>query len=387
MIFKFWMAISSLVLAMACLSSNALAQSQEPVLPLPAYAPSDIEATPVTSLHGGLYLWYYRPQQSWVDEDFSVYYTYLTVDTTYEDFGVRLEGRFRDTYFADYYASNVWFQEAYGYYRQPNYIVKVGKTYSRFGRFWDGSIYGNVLSFDGLKLSPDSGFSFEGQFADYRNISTNYVFQYFIQDGSTNNSLDGLHSGTTTSYSGITGRDTLTISGGRRRNEIIARVEPTIKFVDSEFTIGANYMYLLADLTTLPPPPNAPNINPGRFNVHRYAFDLSYKRGPFSIFYEYDHQHGRTVIDYPNVGEPSSNIKYYWAGINYKTGKWTFYYNYSEGLYQPQNLHNITQVPGFVYQFRKYIQLIFEYGYMYRTQTGGFYGNDNSLNFILKANI
>jgi hypothetical protein len=390
MLLKFLFAILSFTTTTICFFSYAHAQGQEPVLPLPDYAPSAAESTPTLNMHAGGYLWYYRPQQSWVDEYFDLWYGYLVLDSTYEDFGVRLEGRVSDQPFADYYVSNVWFQESYGYYRQPSYIIKLGKSYSHFGRFWDGSLYGNVLSFDGLKLSPDNGVSIEGKFPDLKYMKTNYYFQYYVQDGGTNDSLDGAHSGapiTDTAYN-RTGRDTLTIDGGKRRNEVIARLEPTFPILGGELTAGVSYMYVLADLTTLPPPPGAPaNIVPGRFNVHRYAYDLEYKRGPFSVFVEFDHQHGQTVVDFPYVLDPSTKISYWWAGAKYKTGKWTWYYNYSEGIYYPQNLHNITQVPGFIYDIRKYIQFIFEYGYMYRMQTGSFYLNDNSLNFYLKASL
>jgi len=405
---------------LTALASIASAQGQEPVIPLPEYSPTPAEALPTLSLHGGAYFNYYRPNQSWADEDANLYYAYIVLDSTYTDWGLRLEGRGRDTTYQDFFASNFWFQESYLYYRHPLWMVKIGKEYSHFGRFWDGSMYGNVLAFDGMILSPDDGFSLEGHLPDSHAFGLNYFFQYFMVDGQTNASLDGQHSGATITGVDIdpgcdyvnyqnppssayrpcyqrTGRDTISVEGGRRRNEIIGRLEPNFNVGNGKITVGFSYMFLLADLTTLPPPPNAPQITPGRYNVHRYEYDVSYDHGPFSIFLEFAHQHGQTVLDYPEMGNPSQKIFYYWAGIRYKIARWTLYYNYSEAIYDPYNLHNVVQVPGFMYDINKYLQFIFEYGYMYRLGTidnsipggdpNGFYINDNSMNFYLKGSI
>lgn len=343
---------------------------------------------PKITFHGGTILEYYRPQEQLVDEYFGLYYLYVKADTTFEDFGFHAEARFSETPFRSFYTSNFWFEENYFFYKQPNFVVKLGKEYTHFGRFTDGSYFGNILYFDGLKISPDDGISWEGQIPE-QNLK--YYLQYFPQDGSTNGALDGSQPKTKNGadsgvppypyYPDMTGRDTITIPGGHRRNEIIGRLEPSFKMGESVLTSGISYEYLLADI------PLTGNYGPRRVNVHRWEVDLELTNGPWSIFFEYDRQKGQTVVDYPFQQEGSTRVDYYWAGTKYKHGKWTFFYNHSDALYKTQSVHDVTDVPGFTYQFRSYLKAQFEYGYWYRTQGPSFHPQDNSLNFYLIADI
>ena len=364
-----------------------------------AYGHSVISSTskPTFKFHGGATLWYYRPQQSWVDENFSIYDVYADTDVTYKNYGAHIDMRFRDNKFRGYYPSNFWFQQAYGFYRQPNYIIKIGKEYTHFGKFWDGSYYGNVLYFDGIVLNPDDGISWEGKLPHLRGWQMHYYLQYFVVDGTTNGSLDpwgqngegGLDGQETGDGAPIvsslqTGRDTVSIPGSHRRNEVIARVEPIFLLPHNcKLKLGLNYEHLLSDITDV----NDSSVVPERIHMHRYAADLTFVHNNWSIFFEWAHQDGLTALDFPLFNQPSRHIDYYWAGTRYKFGKFTVYYNYSDGFYHDENIHDITQVPGIGYQVNKYISSSFEYGYWYRIDAGSFSTNDNSLNFILTANI
>ncbi|MDX1623582.1 MAG: hypothetical protein R3199_06345 [Gemmatimonadota bacterium] len=80
-------------------------------------------------------------------------------------FGFHGLARIRDTELREYYDTTVWAQEAYGWWDAPLGRLKAGKVYALGGRFWDGSFFGNVQYFDGLKLDPDFGLSWEGAWA------------------------------------------------------------------------------------------------------------------------------------------------------------------------------------------------------------------------------
>src|SRR5260221_1754608 len=163
-----------------------------PVARLPVQ-PVEVKTTPPVALHGGVYLWYYQPLEGDAKADVSVYFANLVLESVIGHFGVHVEPRLRDTKLRPFFASNVWLQEAYGFYRQDLATVKVGKVYNRFGKIWDNSFYGNLLYFDGLKLAPDEGISVEGALAptDARPFGFSYAAQFFVADGRTNGSLQG----------------------------------------------------------------------------------------------------------------------------------------------------------------------------------------------------
>ena len=395
-----------LLLAMILLFGGyALGQGLVPVRDLPAYqwGAQKSDDQPQFNFHGGATLWYYRPNQSYIDENLSIYFAYLDTDITYENYGVHAETRFSEHKFRGYYPSNIWFQEAYGYYRGSSYIVKVGKEYTHFGKFWDGSYYGNVLYYDGLVLNPDNGVSLEGSLPNVRGWKLNYYAQYFVIDGSTNGSLDpygqkgegGLNGEETGDGAPIepscidgngnfipgcqSGRDAVSVPGAHRRNEAILRLEPTFTLPhNNKLKLGLNYEYLLADLSP---------ILPRRFNVNRYAADVTFTHVDWSIFFEWVHQQGYTVTDFPLYDQPSKNIDYFWAGTSYKFGKCRAYFNYSDGYYHDENIYDITYVPGLSYEFNQFLSGAVEYANWFRMHSGNVSMNDNSFNFILNMGI
>ncbi len=125
---------------------------------------------------------YYLPLEGDAKHDLSLYFASLVFDAKYEPFGLHVEPRFRDTKLRPYYGSNVWVQEAYGYVKSDPVTVKVGKVYTRFGKFWDNSFYGNLPYFDGLKLSPDLGVSTALAALPKGPLRFNAYAQYFVND-------------------------------------------------------------------------------------------------------------------------------------------------------------------------------------------------------------
>lgn len=138
-------------------------------------------------LSGGIYLYHYAPVDlEGAEAETEVYALYLDLDRSWEAFDLHVQGRWRDTRLRDFFPSNVWIQEAWvawrpdlgrGESREGNgepkgdrprgrgdeavpdleATVRAGKLYQRLGRFWDGSFFGNVHYFDGLKLDPELG--------------------------------------------------------------------------------------------------------------------------------------------------------------------------------------------------------------------------------------
>ncbi|MBW3660829.1 MAG: hypothetical protein KY397_04260 [Gemmatimonadetes bacterium] len=98
--------------------------------------------------------------------------------------------RIRDTELREFYDTTVWAQEAYGWWDAPGGRLKAGKVYALGGRFWDGSFFGNVHYFDGLKLDPDFGLSYEGS-REAERWAVTYAAQWLPDDDGLNGALPG----------------------------------------------------------------------------------------------------------------------------------------------------------------------------------------------------
>lgn len=137
-----------------------------------------------TRVGGGVYLSHYLPVSlTEAEAESEIYTAFLDVDHESGAWAFHVETRWRDTRLREFYPSTIWLQEAWAAYRAPvgdggekdgspgegggsgnpdavgpaNLTLRAGKLYSRLGRFWDGSFFGNVHYFDGLKLDPDFG--------------------------------------------------------------------------------------------------------------------------------------------------------------------------------------------------------------------------------------
>jgi hypothetical protein len=156
--------------------------------PAAAALPAFLDWVRYVKLGGGAILYYYQPLKKGWDNNLSFYHVRADVDVNVDAFGLHLEPRFRDTKLRAFFEAPVWLEEAYASWTFNSFAtLRVGKTYSRLGLFWDNSFYGNIQCYDGLKLAPDYGASLQGGFGD--RIGLNYWAQFFLVDGSTNVSL------------------------------------------------------------------------------------------------------------------------------------------------------------------------------------------------------
>lgn len=293
----------------------------EPAAPAPAPAlPAWLQSV---TLGGGLLAWYYQPIGVDAQDDVSIFFANLLLDGKWGRFGLHLEPRFRDTKLRPFYDGPVWLQEAYASVDLDVAELRVGKTYSQLGLFWDNSFYGNVQVYDGLKLDPDYGVSLQGNAGGKTApFSLGWWAQYFVVDGGTNVSLPG--------------RDTISIPRARRRNQSIGRIQPTFRFGSATLALGGSGEFLqAADLPGL-----------GTQNVWRAAADAKLTIAGFGAWGEYTRQDGTTVTDFPVPMHPSSKIDYALFGGEYTLGPVTARYNASLGSYTDVAVREWMHVPA-----------------------------------------
>jgi hypothetical protein len=373
--------IASLLLLASAGAGTVRAQDgQPPGEPeaVAASAPLPTPPSPVLQVGGGAILWYYQPLLPQTKNNLEVFFANISLDAKVKDFSFHLEPRFRESKLRPFFSGPAWVQEAYGAYHAGNaersLTVKAGKVYSQFGLFWDNSFYGNVQVYDGLKLSPHYGLSLEGQSS--RGPLTGRAFlQYFVIDGQTNVALPG--------------RETFSIPGARRRNETIARLEPTLALGrGGTLTLGLSAEYLQADLPVVGPQ-----------NVFREGGDLTWTRGGATLWGEVILQQGQSVTEFPIAGAPatattaaipgqaSKTVRYGLAGGQYSVGPVTARYVASVGNYADQDVTEWLHVPSLGVNFEQHLALLGELVLWRRQAPGADSWVDRSFNVTLYAHF
>ena len=256
--------------------------------PIPGTGAPPAEAKPAipewmrnVTLGGGVLLWYYQPiSVTGVENNVSVFFANIILDGKWGIFGLHLEPRFRDTKLRPFFDGPVWLQEAYASIDLGDATeLRIGKTYSHLGLFWDNSFYGNVQVYDGLKLDPDYGLSLAGTLGKKDDLlGLGWWAQYFVIDGGTNVSLEG--------------RDTISIPGAHRRNQGILRAEPRLHFGPATIALGASGEFFQAS--------DLPGY--GTQNVWRVAGDAKLTVGNLGVWGEVSYQDGRSVTAFPIAG-------------------------------------------------------------------------------------
>ncbi len=335
----------ALAAALFLMTRNARAAEEATPSPSPSATavPTEIlkPATLPFDLHGGALLWQYLPFVKGLKPSAEIYAAYLTFDKHTDDFGFHFEPRFRDSKLRPFFNSNFWIEEAYVSWNGPGKygVLKAGKEFTRFGYFWDGSFYGNLPYFDGIKLDPDIGLSLEGEPEITSGIGLEYAVQFMPNDGGTNSSRAG--------------RDTLS-EGARQRNEVIARVAPFRKIGrDGKAQIGASYQSF-----TVEEPGGTPNEK-----VRRFEVDANVKYAGVRAFGEYISQDGRHVLNYPATGLGSRKNDYVWIGIGYTWHALDFRYNVTQANYTDLKYQETVHNPGLVVTLNPNFSMMLEYAY------------------------
>ena len=312
-------------------------------------------------LSGGIALYFYQPTNGWKNQ--FLVYSNLRFDAHWKPFGLHLEPRLSNEKMRPYYDGLAWLQEAYLFYDAAPVVLKVGKIYKQLGMFWDGTFYGNIQVYEGLKLDPNAGLSLEGKLG--KTVGAAFWAQYFVVDGHTNASL--------------VGRDTISIPGARRRNTLLARVQPFVQLSKSaKLELGFSGEHFEADLPS------------GSHSVWRGAIDTKLTWGGLGFWGEVLHQSGKNVDAYPYPGDPkatppvparaSAHNTYLLAGAEYTIAPVTFRYNLSIARYSDVSVEEVLHVPGIGIRFNDNTSFLAEYAVWPQRAPEGTSDVDQSLN-------
>lgn len=330
------------------------------------------------TLGGGAILWYYQPTRSGQKNKVELYHLRVTIDAEFGGgLGIHAEPRLRESKLRSFFGGTTWLEEGYAWYRYREHAIKVGKIYSKLGLFWDNSFWGNVQVYDGLKLAPDFGASLEGNSKITERFGIGYTAQFFVIDGGTNVSLPG--------------RDTLSGPDGRRRNEVVLRIDPSYQFAQNgSVRVGLSGQRLEAD---------APGIPGDDRDVLRYGLDAHLSVAGFGVWGEYLRQNGQSVTDYPIAGVPetedapavpgraSKHIHYVLAGAEYTLWRVTARYNFSAADYTDADVKEWMHVPALGFRLNEHLQLNAEYVHWSRSLSGAHEPYDRSFNLELFADL
>lgn len=307
------------------------------------------------NMGGGLILFLAQPLQGEGDNNFEIFEARLRLDAQYDRFRVHITPRFRNTKERDFFPGISWVEEGYIGAEFGPTILKVGKIYRQFGRFWDNSFMGNVQEYDGLKLDMNHGLSFEGTLGEEERLGLYFAAQYFLVDGTTNYALPG--------------RDTPTLPGARRRNQVVLRAEPAYKLNDTmTVKAGLSLEYFQADL----PEPT------GKQDVARAALDATFQMPQFSAWAEFTQQWGRHVLAFPIVDTPgtddmlvagrsSDSVSYLLLGGEFTHDIFALRYNFSMGSYNEVDATEIRHVPGLSITPNDFVMFLLEYSGVVQT--------------------
>jgi hypothetical protein len=229
---------------------------------------------------------------------------------TVQEIGFHTQIRAReDGPFRPFFDNDVYPWETYGYAKTVYGNFKAGQIWKRIGLDWDGCFYGNTAYFDGYKLDPDIGVSWEHTFKGDNGFKMDAFAQYFIRE-------DGMN-GT------ITGGDAESSEDIEERNTFVGRIVPTWTFADqSSFALGlsGSIGQLESDL---------PQYDD---TFKAWAVDATYTNGNFKLFGEVTQGLGVTNATRYVSGGASDEVTNYLVGASYKTGPVTWRMNYSAGF-------------------------------------------------------
>jgi hypothetical protein len=276
--------------------------------------------------------------------------------------GVHMEARFRDgnTPFRAYFpATNAYFYEAYTWLQTPVGRLKGGAIVRRFGIDWDGSWWGNVQYFDGLKLNPDLGLSLEHT-PDFREgFKLDRFVQFFVRDYNVSGS--------------IVGANPESVVGSRQVNTLMGRFVPTWSFRDHS-VLALGFSGFIGEIRNDPTiyligqPVIRQTLTPGspipagtKNAVGAWALDLSYIKGGFRAFGEVDQLYGTFSPSRYVSGGPSNRTTDLLVGFNYKRGPITYTFSYSAGFDSNPSGTQHLWVPGGVLALTTNLDLYINY--------------------------
>jgi len=306
---------------------------------------------------GDVYLYQYVPSGvPGAQPKFELYAFSALLDAQHGHWGFHSDYRLRTTKLRSFYPGNTWLQEGYVRYDTPYGEFRAGSFYRRVGLAWDGSFFGNIQYFDGLKLDPEFGVGFQGAHDFSHYLGAHYSAQYFSTDARINGSLPG--------------RDFVSEPGARAKNDLTARFAPVFHFGPNvSLTVGGSLAHGAIDRDS------GPNNTRDQF-----AADATLQTGPLLIYGEILRQnvHGLVLL-------PPFNATYALAGVRLARGRFQPRFNFSQGNYFGLNGNReyILQ-PGITVELADGFYFIYEYDFWREAALSSSQILDRSQNLVLQ---
>lgn len=320
------------------------------VTALPAQAPD---------VSGGIYLYHYQPVGlAGVEPKTEVYAAYVTLDRRTGPWTVHIQARARDSKLRPFFAGNVWLQEAWLGYgvaspsARSSVTLRAGKLYQTLGRSWDGSFFGNLQYFDGLKLNPQFALEAAGR-TRVGPLELGLSSQYILSSDRVSGALAG--------------RDFETLDGFRNRDGAGVRASASI----AGASLGASLLSQGVDTA-------------GRvYRVPHVALDGEYARGPITLYAEWTRRLAGSLPAVLDSSIAGSRATWWLAGAQWSRGAVHLRYNFSRSSYDALGRTEWIHQPGLTYDFAAGVHGLLEYD-LWQTRTAGVTAiSDRSLNVVL----
>ena len=297
------------------------------------------------------------------------YWWFITADPSVEicdgKVGAHLEYRLRDgDTFRSFFDSKFWSYEAYGYLQTAGGgTLKAGQIWKRFGLDWDGVFFGNAPYFDGFKLDPDYGLSWEKTIEVDSRFKIDTFTQFFFHEDGVNGSFGGA--------------DPESVPGYNERNTGVIRVVPTWTCCDGS-TLALGFSGLAGQIDSSQP--GLPDDNVGA-----WAVDATYTKDRWKLFAEGSQAYGVFNPTRYVSGGASNKITNLLTGVHYNCGPITYRCSYSASIDDNPHAHQDLVVLGTTTKVTKNVDFYFEYVF---EQVHGNANQDvitffNSLEFIV----
>lgn len=366
---------------------------------LPAAAAAQEGGGPGTDVGGGVYLYHYAPVDlEGVDDRTEIYAAFLTVDHTSGPWSFHAEGRWRDTKLREFYPSTAWIQEAWAAVRlplagaggggraggspgepaspgpRPELTLRAGKIYTRLGRFWDGSFFGNLHYFDGLKLDPD--FGAEAVLDLPVGPGALEVRGQYLSDGDRINGA-------------LEGRDLEGLEAGGEEGGPLGAVHLEVPLLGP----GAGGAEGEGDRVRLRVGASGflerGRVDGGEAELGHVALDAGLTAWGHEVYAEYTDRGADGVPASAAAGPAGSAAQYWLVGARLHFAPLHLRYNYSRAEYAGAGFDERIHQPGVTLDLRDWLHAILEYDGWVRSAgaSGGTTRLDRSLNLVLLADL
>lgn len=327
------------------------------------------QVSPGTRVGGGVYLFHYQPVELPEGEaKTEVYAAFLDVGRSAGSWRVFVQARGRDTRLREFFPGNVWLQEAwasYGIGKPPAdaapVTLRAGKMYQTLGRFWDGSFFGNVHYFDGLKLNPQFGLEAAGV-ADLGAVSVAWSSQLLLSSDRISGAFPG--------------RDFETLDGFRDRWGVTGRVAASLR---GGVTVG-----LSALSRRFEGPSGGPDATRGAWRALHVALDAEARIRDLTAFAEVTTRRGGDLPNDLRLTQAGSRATYWLAGARYDRSRAHLRYNFSLVDYLDLDRREWIHQPGVTVDVADNVSGLLELDlWRVREPDAGARTFDRSLNFVL----